>query len=156
MTIRTWWRESRAQYKRETDERARAIGALVARDGFIAGMLLVGALALAQALVDRETLRTHAADILALFPLIWIIVVGAVLGVSGALRGGFGGSGRAIAYGDLMHLFGTLVGVGIIVALSSFGFGPPLGSVWASLLGIVLGTILAMTVRRLVRRRRGQ
>lgn len=157
MRLREWWRELKEQNDRETDERARTISLLVMRDGFIAVMLLIGALVIVRQIVGGQRMDEAAPDIVALFPLAAIMVAGSVIGISAVLRGGFGWSSGTAAYRGIWHIVGTLLGLGLVAALSLFGvFGPPLGEMWPSMVGVVSGALVAAIIWFLVLRGRNR
>ena len=157
MRLREWWRELKEQNYRETDERVRTISLLVMRDGFIAVMLLIGALVIVRQIVGGQKMDEAAPDIVAFFPLAAIMVAGSVIGISAALRGGFGWSSGTVAYWGIWHIVGTLLGLGLVAALSVSGvFGPPLGEMWPSMLGVVSGALVGIVIWFLVSRGRNR
>lgn len=146
MRPRVWWRELKERNERETDERVHSISLLVVRDGFIAVMLLIGALVFFQPIFGEQS----AAEIMAFFPVIAMFVAGSVITISTALRGGFGFSRGTAAYRSIFVVLGALFGVGIVILLSLFGIGPPLSEAWWSLVSIMAGFSVGAAVMILV------
>lgn len=66
MRLTDHWRGLKERHGREADERARIVALLAVRDGFIAVMLLVFALALVRPLAGAETMDVAAPDIITL------------------------------------------------------------------------------------------
>jgi hypothetical protein len=114
-------------------------------------MLLIGALVLFQPVFGEESV--NAADIMAFFPIVAIFVAGGVMGISAVSRGGYGWSSGTAIYQSAFMLLGTLVGVGIVAALSLSGILPPLREVWWSLVGTISGFLIGAVIMFLVSRR---
>lgn len=145
--MRQRWRELREKDKRENDERARTVGLLVVRDGFVAVMLLIFTLALLWLLVGSERTDVATSNIAAFLPLMVIVVSGIVMGLSAALRGGFGQSSETAAYRGILLLLGTFLGIGLVMTLASFNaFGLSLSGLLPLMLGVFTGTTITVVL----------
>lgn len=153
MSLKSWWRGLREQNRRDTDERARMVSLLALRDAFIAVMLLIGAMVILPTILGGFGTNAATGDILVFFPLAAIFVAGGVIAISAALRGGLGFSSGSATYRSAWMLFGVLVGVGIVAALSLLGIGPPLSEAWSSVLGVMSGFLIGAVIWILVSRR---
>lgn len=146
MRIRERWRELREQDERENDERTHMVNLLALRDGFIAVMLLIFVPALALPFVGEGMLNAVAPYAVVFFPLVVLVVVGSVTGVSISLRGGSGWSSAVANYRLALGVIGGSVGLWLVIALTSFGPGTPLADSWASAARVLLFFVVTMAV----------
>lgn len=149
-------RDRRREPEEQADESDRLKRLLVMRDGFVAAMLLVFALAILPALFGDKRVDAAAPEIVALFPLAEFILVGVVMSVSRSVRG-VNTSQQLMPYRYVFYgLVGALTGVGVLITLLWFELIQPQSNygIWAGTIGMVVGSLIGITIAVLLSRRR--